>query len=121
MITLREYQKIIKPRNELLFNCSEFNYLNDEWVDFPIGVCVHFINYDKNISETQIGSHNQLVNCSISTHTDSRRRPTGINRHTIINTLAKNSIYNEPMPFNNYITSLPNYKFVVSYKQLQEG
>lgn len=114
ILTLEEWQKTSKPREELLYNCSEFTHLNDEWVHFPIGLGYTIINYQGDLKNTQLGDHNNLVLCAISTHTDTRRRPTGKNRHSIISTLSSNFINNTHFNSTYYFNALPSYKFVIS-------
>ena len=114
MLTLRQFQQILKPKDTIVFNCSECIKCNDEWVDFTIGTCVHFIRYTGDIVTTQFGPHDTTVLCSITSTTDSRRRPTGINRSSILQTLQANGIQNQKLSYKSYITSLPKYKFVVS-------
>jgi hypothetical protein len=58
------------------------------------------------------GPHDQPVLCAIVTETDKRRRPSGINRKEIVQTLEKNGIQN--IYTDNYFDDLPKYKFVVS-------
>lgn len=111
--TLREWQGKIKHRDQLLYNCSEHDRMEDGWVDFPIGMQVYFINYPGTLAQTQIGTHTHLIQCSIKTHTDRERRPTGINRQTILENL-KSIVQNQDVSSADYFTNLPSYKFVVS-------
>ena len=113
--TLREWQNTEKPRYELLYNCSEYDKLNDEWVPFSIGMCYHIINYTEPLRNTQIGNHEQLVFCAVSTYTDSRRRGhLPVNRTTILNTLNRNGMTNTNVAPLQYYNILPHYKFVIS-------
>jgi hypothetical protein len=113
-LTLKEWQQIIKPKEEILYNCSEFKYLNDEWVPFPIGMGYTIINHQGDFKNTQIGEHNNLVLCAISSNTDERRRPSAKNRQSILSSLASNYIFNIYLNSNDYFNSLPNYKFIIS-------
>ena len=114
-MTLREWQQTIKSEDELLYNCSEFTHLNDEWVPFPIGMGWSVINYNGQIKNIQIGLHNNMVLCAIRTHTDKNRRGNyHINRENIVNTLINNNIHNVELNFSNYFKELPTYKFVIS-------
>jgi hypothetical protein len=113
-VTLRRWQQIIKPRNEWLYNCSEYTYLRDEWVPFPIGMGWTIINYSGSLKDLQLGVHNNLVLCAIRSHTDNRRRPNTLNRTIVLETLRSNHIYNVDMDSTYYFRELPRYKFVIS-------
>jgi hypothetical protein len=114
MITLNEWQEIVKPKEEILYNCSEFKYLNDEWVHFPIGMGYTFNNYNGDLKNVQIGTHANLVLCSINSQTDQRRRPHPKNRSSILATLSSNNIHNTYLNSNIYFNTLPSYKFIIS-------
>ncbi len=114
-MTLREWQQINKPRNEMLYNCSEFQYLNDEWVPFSIGMGWSIIQYSGDFSKTQRGNHEITVLCAINPNTDIRRRSqTPKNRLVFLENLRKNNIHNTHMESSRYFESLPSYKFVIS-------
>lgn len=113
-ISLKEWQLIIKSKEELLYNCSEFSQQNDEWVSFPIGMGYTFINYQRNLEKVQMGNHENLVFCTINPDTDKRRRPIQINRSSILHNLSNNGVYNSYIDSNSYFESLPNYKFIIS-------
>ena len=113
-VTLQRWQQMIKPRNEWLYNCSECIFLNDEWVSFPIGMGWTIINQQISLKELQYGSHDKLVLCAIRTSTDQRRRPTGLNRNAILETIRSNQIENIEMETSLYFRELPKYKFVIS-------
>jgi hypothetical protein len=113
-LTLQEWQKNMKQKQELLYNCSEFSQQNDEWVSFPIGIGYKIINYNGPFEKVQFGEHNNLVLCSVHPETDKRRRPNGINRSTIVTILSSNGIQNTYLDSNIYFESLPNYKFIIS-------
>jgi len=113
MYTLREWQKKSKNINNLIVQASVING-SDTWQPFPIGMQYSYMdNYSKGDS-IQIGDHNKTVLCCISIATDSRRRPTGINRQSIMNNLINNHIHNEWLPPSDYFDKLPDYKFVIS-------
>lgn len=114
--TLREWQHTQKPKKELIFNASECKYRNDQWIPFTIGIAVWYAKSvpDDRIGYTQIGTHQNLLHCSISTVTDRRRRPYGKNRASIVQTLAKNGFQNVTLEHSDYFESLPKYKFVIS-------
>jgi hypothetical protein len=107
MHSLREWQTKHKNTNTLIVQASVIDG-SDSWQDFPIGMGYKYVLSDK----TQIGSHTKTVLCNIS-DTDGIRRPTGINRKSILDNLAKNSIFNEKFT-DDYFTNLLNYKFVIS-------
>lgn len=112
-MTLLEWQNYEKPCSELLYNCSEFKYQNDEWVDFPIGMGWKFIHH-KGLKSLPNGDHANLVLCAISSHTDRRRRPEN-GRDAIQKKLNTNGIPNTFFfSSNDYFHILPNYKFVIS-------
>ena len=109
------WQQLPKKREELLYNCSEFDRQNDEWVDFPIGMSWQFTNFPEPINNAFLGPHNNLVLCAIKDHTDQRRRGGAyVNRTTILKTLANNGIQNTDMDSTTYFKALPTYKFVIS-------
>lgn len=113
-MTLAEWQRTPKHREQLLYNCSEFDRLNDEWVPFSIGMNWEIINYRGSLEEIQIGPHTHTALCALGGTSDSRRRPTGINRSFIMQNLENNGIKNTIIPHSSYIRLLPHYKFVVS-------
>jgi hypothetical protein len=114
MFSLKEWQQIIKPKHDWLYNCSECKYKNDEWVPFPIGMGWSIINDTGSVADIQIGSHDKLVLCAIHPDTDKRRRHTGKNRASILDTLRSNQIENQYLIPYNYFRELPQYKFVIS-------
>jgi hypothetical protein len=111
-MTLLEWQTYKKPCSELLYNCSEFKYQNDEWVDFPIGMGWKFI-YHREQEFLKNDNHSQLVLCAINTYTDRRRRPIG-GRDAILKILNNNGISNNLFSSNDYFNTLSKYKFIVS-------
>lgn len=113
-ISLRGWQELIKPREELLFNCSEFSICNDEWVEFPIGMAYPFVNYEGPLEPIQKGSHERLVLCAITPTNDNRRRPNAPNRFSILQTLNEKGVQNFHIPSQYYFQELPNYKFIIS-------
>ena len=113
-MTLAEWQKRPKRRDQLLYNCSECDKLNDDWVPFSIGMSWQLANYQGSLEDLQIGSHTQDVVCAIYPTTDQNRRPTGINRRYILNTLQSNGIRNIFIQPEQFLRMLPHYKFVIS-------
>ena len=112
--TLGDWQIMQKPNDEILYNCSEFDKQNDEWVSFPIGMGFKYIDCT-DIERSQIGIHSQLVLCAVADYTDGRRRgATSKNRRTILQTLASNGISNSYVDASSYFFELPKYKFVIS-------
>lgn len=112
--TLREWKQLEKPKEEYLYNCSEFDRLEDGWVDFSIGMSFQLINYTDSFDKIQFGNHENLVMCSIGEWTDRRRRPSGKNRDSILKTLQQNNIFNQRVDSIEYFKILPTYKFIIS-------
>lgn len=111
---LLDWQQFPKPIEQLLYNCSEYTHLNDEWVPFPIGMGWKFIQYTNTIHSFHTGKHTNLVLCAINMNTDQRRRPHPKNRHSIIQTLSKHSIPNRILEPQTYFEELSKYKFIIS-------
>lgn len=116
-ITLQEWQQLEKPiNNKLIVQASSTNGL-DNLCPYPIGYCFHIVNYIKKDKKTLplIGSHEQIVLCSIISTTDNRRRGNNIiNRNIILKNLKKNNIKNTLVNYKKYYEELPNYKFIIS-------
>lgn len=85
---------------------------DDAWMEFPIGMQYGYHAVKSLGRSLQIGSHDRLVFCGISSETDSIRRPTGKNRPSILSTLSKNGIANARTA--TFYQDLPSYKFVIS-------
>lgn len=114
-MTLRTWQQTLKPKEELLYNCSEFETCEDGWVDFPIGMGAKFAMYSGSLESTQLGHHYHTVLCCIADWTDSmKRRPNPPNRRSYLQTLANNGIRNLQMDETIYFAALPHVKFVIS-------
>jgi len=113
-LTLQEWNAIPKTRDMIIYNASEHSALNDEWVPFSIGIQWSYIYFTEAGGKLENGSHTDLVLSAFRTHTDHRRRPHGINRASIKQTLQHNSIPTIEMIEKTYFLSLGNYKFVVS-------
>lgn len=108
MITLHEWRRTVKPVNELIVQASAPDG-SDSWVPFPIGMC-----WGYTADVPQVGPHDKTVLCAISIATDGRRRPIGLNRRQIVATLETNGICNQSLSAQEYYSSLPSYKFVIS-------
>lgn len=116
VMTLREWQCTVKPLSEIIYNCSVQDG-SDGWLPFTIGIGWSYIrlkNYP--VKHFQIGSHENLVSCTICEGTDGRRRPSGssINRQKIVGTLRGNNIHNRSLDSQVYFLELPSYKFIIS-------
>jgi hypothetical protein len=112
-LRLYDWQRTVKPKNDLIVQASSVD-CDDGWRPWPIGMCWQYVfNHSKGES-IQLGNHENLVLCAVIITTDGRRRPTGINRPTIVDTLSRNGIVNTHMHHDEYFNSLPTYKFVIS-------
>lgn len=106
-MSLSHWQITTKRPRELIVQASSTNE-DDAWMPFPIGM-----NYTYPGTFT-FGDHSLQVLCAINPNTDARRRPSGVNRHKIVNNLAFNQIFNVTIPQDRYFEILPSYKFVIS-------
>lgn len=106
IFTLRNWQQTCKDPSNLIVQASVRDG-SDSWTEFPIGMGYSYKNY-------QFGDHSNLILSAISAHTDRRRRPTGKNRESILNTLSINGILNIKLNPQEYFAKLPTYKFIVS-------
>jgi hypothetical protein len=115
MVTLREWQNTLKPKRDILYNCSVQDG-SDSWVPFPIGMGYKLNDYSGNLEDIQLGTHTHTVFCAINTTTDNVRRwnMNGPNRKVIAQTLERNGIGNMYIDATQYFRALPHYKFVVS-------
>jgi len=114
-VSLHEWQQSIKPIREWLYNCSEYIHQTDEWVPFPIGMGWSIIQQQKTpLNVLQYGNHVKTVLCAFNPITDQRRRPNGVNRISILNTLRSHHIENQTLDPTVYFKELPTYKFVIS-------
>ncbi len=112
-IQLKEWQTIFKNPSSLIVQASSMD-ADDGWRPWPIGMSWQYVlNYQKG-DIIQIGDHTELVLLAILPSTDRARRPSGINRDSILNVLSKNGICNTNINHNDYFVRLPSYKFVVS-------
>ena len=111
--SLKTWQACIKEPLNLIVQASSICG-GDLWMPFPIGMSWQYVKFFNNNPKWQIGPHNNTVLCAISTRTDSRRRPSGINRELIAHTLKKNGIHNVQLQGDSYFSLLPSYKFVIS-------
>lgn len=114
-MTLAQWQHTIKPEDELIVQPSTID-CPDGITNTTIGMSYHYCQFKKtDIESLQIGNHQQLVLCSISTDTDgSRRKYTNRNRRIFVDTLSRNDIINENIDAFEYFKRLPDYKFVIS-------
>jgi len=110
---LLTWQKTQKNKHDLIIQASSMNE-DDAWMPFPIGMYFHYPAQSVKGSRLQFGDHTKTVLFSINPMTDSRRRPSGKNRASILKTLTTNGIPNTPCSPDVYYESLPSYKFVVS-------
>jgi len=113
-MTLAEWQRFPKRRDQLLYNCSEFEHCNDEWLPFPIGMSWEIIKYGGAVDDCFKGSHNHPLMCAIRDGTDQQRRSKGFNRRFILDILRGNGIQNVEMTSAEYLRMLPEYQFVIS-------
>ena len=111
--TLREWQKTVKPKDELIVQASSMDK-DDGWRSWPIGMCWQYVfNYQKGDS-LQIGDHQTSVLCAVRTTTDQARRSKGINRKLVVENLGKNGIPNVNIHHDSYFSILPSFKFIIS-------
>jgi hypothetical protein len=111
--TLHEWQQIIKNPSDLIVQASSMD-CDDGWRPWPIGMSWQYVHNFQKGSAIQVGSHSNLVFCAISWGTDQARRPTGMNRRSILSTLSANGIPNQTVHHSAYFDGLPSYKFVIS-------
>ena len=112
-LTLREWQQIPKDPSTFIVQASSMD-CDDGWRHWPIGMSWQYVLNASKGGALQIGEHSYPILCAIHTHTDTRRRPNGINRSSIIHTLQQNGIPNTDHHHTTYFDTLPSYKFVVS-------
>ena len=113
LFTLQDWQKLIKPIQDLIVQASAKDG-SDSWQSWPIGMSWQYVLNLQAGDSLQIGAHDNLILCAISSSTDEIRRPTGINRKSIIQTLEKNGVPNYTLESHVYFFLLPSVKFVVS-------
>lgn len=111
--TLQEWQQLIKNPSDLIVQASSMD-CDDGWRSWPIGMSWQYVHNFQKGERLQIGTHSNLVFNAISWGTDQRRRPTGINRRSILETLAANGIPNQMTHHGQYFDTLPSYKFIIS-------
>jgi hypothetical protein len=111
-MTLRAWQRLVKPEEELIVNASS-PVNQDSWLPWPIGMTYTFSDYNGPLQATMIGQHDKTVLCAFLTATDKRRLVR--NRESFAQTLAANGIPNEynSSAGTRYYFSLPTYKFVI--------
>ena len=114
MFSLRQWQKVIVNEDQLIVQASTTDGLDGQ-TGPTIGMSYVYSNFKNMTTEFQIGSHENLVLCAISTGTDQRRRGTNpINRTQIVENLQTKTIPNISLQGLEYFKSLPKYKFVIS-------
>jgi hypothetical protein len=111
--TLQEWQQLIKNPSDLIVQASSMD-CDDGWRSWPIGMSWQYVHNFQKGERLQIGTHSNLVFNAISWGTDQRRRPTGINRRSILAALAANGIPNQMTQHGQYFDTLPSYKFIIS-------
>lgn len=111
--TLREWQQLLKNPSDLIVQASSMD-CDDGWRSWPIGMSWQYVHNFQKGEKIQFGSHSNLVLCAISWGTDQRRRPSGVNRRSILATLSANGIPNQMIHHTQYFDALPSYKFVIS-------
>ena len=115
-LTLNEWQKLKKDEKKLIVQAS-FKDGSDSWQPFTIGMSWQYglLDFENLSNKYQIGDHNKLIFCAIKYDTDQRRRGfSPVNRKIILENLEKNGIKNILLNHNEYFTSLPTYKYVIS-------
>ena len=110
--TLREWQQRHKNLETLIIQASSKDR-RDSWQPFPIGMGFNFSRQSNKGLDLQIGPHEKTMLVSLSLVTDKTRRPTGINRKSIAETLRTNGFPNRFLR-DQYFSELPHYKFVAS-------
>lgn len=110
--TLREWQQSYKDPFSLIVQASSTDG-QDRWQKFPIGMQFNYVNFCHKF-ELQKGTHENLALLAITPNNDRRRRPDGLNRAKIIDTCLRVGFQNQTMTPQEYFTSLPSYKFVIS-------
>lgn len=112
---LIEWQKISKNIDDFIVQSSTIDG-RDRWQNVFIGMCWNYCTLSDEIKkDIQIGNHENLLLCAINSNTDVRRRGNQkVNRRVIINNLEKNGFTNLSLDSRIYLTSLNNYKFIVS-------
>jgi hypothetical protein len=112
-MTLAQWQQTIKNPNDFILQASTIDEW-DGWQPFPIGMSFRWTDFPELWKESQIGSHTLLLLMAVAEGSDSRRRPTPINRASIVHTLQIKGFRNIRLDAENYLKVLRNYKFVVS-------
>ena len=116
-ITLRDWQEMNKPINELIVQASIIDGSSrNEKFEFSIGMNHSYIRLSpEKRQQSQIGKHDKLVLSAMQTRTDRRRRgSSNINRTIILNTITKNGIKNINLIPEIYFDTLGEYKFIIS-------
>lgn len=110
---LEEWQHHPKRVETMIVQASSTNG-NDDWQPFPIGMSWRFVaHHDAGLYQPH-GPHDNLVLCAIAVVTDQNRRPHGLNRCAILDTLSRANIHNMWLDDNEYYRILPHFRFVIS-------
>lgn len=115
-LSLREWQQIIKPENDLIVQAStieDHGEGGDGLTNCSIGMAHGYCKMKGRTNVTQLGPHTETVFCCVNTWTDNRRR-VNWNRNHIVQTLKQNGIDNHYILPQLYFSLLPKFKFVIS-------
>ena len=111
--TLENWQTKPKSKDDILYNCSEFDRQEDGWIPFTIGMGYQFMNHIDSLSTFSTGTHEHLVLCAVSPWTDRTRRGTTDNcRDRILERLSKNGISNQTLNPCDYRLDSPTNDFL---------
>lgn len=119
VMSLRQWQQTVKDPSSLIIQASS-RAMDDGWQPYPIGMSYRFLDGKypgerlMNASSWQMGSHDKLVLCALSDHTDQRRRASPPNRRSILESLGANGIANRQIEHDEYFATLALHKFVLS-------
>lgn len=116
-ISLKEWQSLYKPVDELIVQASIKDGTDrSEKFDFSIGMSYSYATLSKEKQrDIQVGKHNKLILCAVNDRTDIRRRGKAkINRKSIMNIVNDNGIQNVVLKPEQYFDELSNYKFIIS-------
>jgi hypothetical protein len=112
-MTLAQWQQTLKDPSDFILQASTI-LESDGWQPFPIGMSYKWVDFPELWNEFQIGDHEQLLLLAVYKGSDSKRRPTPINRASIVKSLELKGFRNLTFDFPKYLRVLKHYKFVVS-------